>query len=439
MKETSIKIFGGKKLRGEVKPIPNKNSLVAALPATILTNEDVIYEELPNTLDIIKILQILKLLGATIRQDKNGRTIINCKTMNSHEIDQKLGGQFRASILFAGPLLARFGKARIPMPGGCTLGFRSISAHVDIFKQAGVNVELKGDWVEFTSSPKQPKSQYTIWPLEISVTATENLAMYAAGTLSEFIIIDAACEPHVTDLLTMLVDMGAVIDGIGSNKLVVKGAKEIRGVTFKARPDFVDITGFIVAAAITDGEIRIKGANIPDIMDGLIKWLELFGIEIIREKSDLIAKRKKSDLKIDEDSGFPLAAPHLPKLAPRPWPGFPVDVIPVIATLACKMKGRLLLQNWMYEDGFQFVRELNSLGADILILGPQRIEINGPIRFHGGEVTPPRVIQAMKAVFLAALCDPAETVIHGIDILKRRYPNIIEVYRGLGATIEVLD
>ena len=438
MKGTTIKIFGGEKLRGEVVPIPNKNSLVAALPAAILTDKDVVYKELPDTSDITKILQILELLGATIkREGKN--TIINCSTINSYEINKELGNQFRASIMFAGPLLSRFGKARIPMPGGCTLGFRSIEAHVDVFKQVGVTIEPKGDWAEFRT-PEQPENQYTIWPREVSVTATENLAMYAAGTPTRITITDAACEPHVTDLLTMLTEMGAVIDGIMSNRIMItgKGTVDVKGATFKARPDFVDIAGYIVAAATTDGEIKIKGANIPDIMDGLIKWLELFGIEITREENDLVVKRAKGGLEIDHNSGFPLASPELPKLAPRPWPGFPVDVIPVIATLACKTKGRLLLQNWMYEDGLQFVRELNSLGADIFMSDPQRIIINGPIIFRGGEITPPRVIQAMKAVFLAALCEPVETVIHGVDILKRRYPNIIDVYRGLGAHIEIV-
>lgn len=169
-----------------------------------------------------------------------------------------------------------------------------------------------------------------------------------------------------------------------------------------------------------------------------MNWFRLFGIKIEEEGEDLIVS-SSGVLEIEkENSGVPLAAEDLPKLAPRPWPGFPVDVIPVMATLACKTKGRLLLQNWMYESGLEFVRELNSMGADIFIADPQRIIISGPVTFKGGEVNPPAVIQAVKAIFLAALADKGETVVHGVGILRRRYPDIFETYRKLGAKIEIL-
>ncbi len=439
MKDTIIKITGGKKLRGEVTPIPNKNSFMAVLPAALLSNHDVVYENVPDTSDVNKLLKILELLGAKVDRQENRRVLVNCKDVNNYIVDEKIGGQFRSSLMCAGPLLARFGKALIPMPGGCALGFRGIEAHIDAFMKVGVKIEEKKDAV-LLIAPKKVESKYVVYPLETSVTATENLVMYAAGVGSEIQIIDAACEPHAVDLCHMLERMGSKIEGIGSNNLTVRGKEfeALAGTSFESRPDHVDIAGYIVAAAITDGEITIKGANIPDMIDGMLHWFTLFGIDIEKKDKDLIVKRSRRGLGIDENSGFPLAAPNLPKLAPRPWPGFPADVIPVMATLACKTEGRLLLQNWMYEDGFQFVRELNSMGADIFISSPQNIIINGPIKFHGGNVTPPQVIQAMKAVFLAALCDEAPTTMHGVDILKRRYPNIFEVYKRLGAQIEVL-
>ena len=432
----TVKITGGRKLKGEVTPIPNKNAVVSALPAALLSSDDVIFHQVPETSDVEKILKIMKSLGASI-DDKNFKRIkVNAKKLNSYRVDKELGGQFRASLNFAGPLLARFGRAEIPLPGGCDLGMRSIEAHTQAFMKLGVSISCGKGMVAF-EAPKKIRESYRVWQIEASVTATENVAIYAAGILSKVNLIDAACEPHVSDVLTLLSAMGARIGGIGSNRLEIGGVKSFTRAEFVPGPDFVDIAGYMVAAGVTDVEIRIKGANIPDVIDGIVNWMEMFNLEIRREGKDLIVKRGKGGLMISE-TGFPMAAPNLPKFVPRPWPGFPIDSLPPMATLASKSRGRLLLQNWMYESGLDFVRELNFLGADIQMLDPQKIIVNGPVTFKGGEVTPPSVIQAAKAIFLAALADPAVTVIHGTDILRRRYPNIIEVYRKLGAKIEVV-
>lgn len=433
----AVIIQGGRRLEGEVEPIPNKNSLMAALPAALLTREKVVFRQVPKTSDVDKLLQIMEKLGVEVER-QGSRVEIKAEEIKGYKIDKKLAGEFRGSLMFAGPLLARKGRVVFPMPGGCVLGFRSIAAHLDAFRAVGVEVIEHEDGVEMIA-PEKIKEENRVWQLEASVTASENLLMYAAGIEAKTEVIEVAGEPHVVDLERMLVEMGADIKGVGSNRVYIKGGSELGGVEFTPRPDFVDIAGFIVAAAVTDGRIRIKGANIPDIVDGLVKWFEMFDIVIERDKEDLVVRVGKEGLGIDwQNNGFPLAAEGLPKLSPRPWPGFPVDVIPVVATLASKTKGKLLLQNWMYESGFEFVRELNALGADIFISDPQRIIIHGPVSFKGGEVYPPAVIQATKAVFLAALCDPVETIIHGVDILKRRYPDIFNVYRGLGARIGVV-
>lgn len=433
-----IKVTGGRKLKGSVTPIPNKNSIVAALPVALLSSEDVIFRNVPATSDVEKILSLMKMMGAEV-EESIGVVKINCKNLKSHKVDLAIGGQFRGSLMFVGPLLARFGIAEVPMPGGCELGMRSIEAHVDVFRAVGVKVERIGEYVKF-EAPKKKEKNYRVWQIEASVTATENFAMYAAGVDATFELIDAACEPHVVDVLELLKNMGAEIEGSGSNRVKIKGTNKIKGADFEARPDFIDICGLIVAAAVTNGEIRIVGANIPDIVDGLIKWFVMFNIDIKKTGRDLVVKVGKGGLEVDvHKEGFPLAAPNLPKLYPRPWPGFPVDAIPSIATLASKSKGRLLLKNWMYESGLDFVRELNQMGADIMMMDPEKIIINGPVKFKGGTVTTPSVIQACKAIFLAALADDVTTTIYGVDILRRRYPNIFEVYVGLGAKIEVMS
>jgi len=237
----------------------------------------------------------------------------------------------------------------------------------------------------------------------------------------------------------MLISMGVKIEGVGSNVLKITGNGELKETEFISRPDHIDIIGYIVATSLTEGEVIIKGANIPDMVDGIIQYLELFNINIKKSGSDLVVKGN-TELKIDwKNSGIPLAAQNLPKFKPEPWPGYPVDGIPVIATLACKIKGQLLLQNWMYESGLNFVSVLNELGANIVMSSPQRVIVNGPIDFKGGEVISTGVIHACKATFLAALCDPVETTIHGVNTLYRRYPHIFDIYKSLGADIEVIE
>lgn len=433
----TIKVSGGVPLRGEVTPIPNKNSILAALPACILTNKTVIYKNVPQTTDVSLIVDMLRLLGAKAEFTSESTLEVNCSKVNSYRVDETLGNKIRASMLFAGPLLARFGIAELPVPGGCTLGRRSISAHIDVFQKAGVTIEYLDSYVRFTA-PKSHKNEIVIWQSEASVTGTENFAMYASGVPTKFTLIDAASEPHVSEVLNLLIDFGAEVSGIGSNKLTIKGRKDLSGAEFTPGPDFVDIAGYITAAALTDGEIKIKGANVSDAVDGLIQWFMKFNINISRSEQDLTAKRG-GELFIDtKNSGFPMAGNNLPKLYPRPWPGLSVDVLPVFVTLACKTSGRLLLSNWMYETGLDFSRELNTLGADIFIADPQKIIITGPVNFVGGEVLSPGVIQACKAIFLASLCDPVETTLHGVNVLKRRYPNIFEIYSKLGANIEII-
>lgn len=459
-------IKGGKKLSGTVTPIANKNAIVAALPASILSTSDCVFHNVPNTSDVTKILQLLESLGALVTNDNNGTVTINCKDIALSNLDDNLASSFRASILFAGPLLARFGEAKIALPGGCVLGARSIAAHIDSFRKVGVDVTLEGDYAYFKvgNTQNSTKESLAVWQNEASVTATENVAMYLA--FSELVksknvtVLNAACEPHVTQLLQFLNDLGANINGLGSNRLEFTQPTNVQFETTKSQenntkastvdpqkkeihftpePDFVDIAGYIVAAAITRGNITLKGANNFYISGGLIETFEKFNISIKGVGEDLVVDGSK-DLEIDiETSGFPLAGPSLPKLKPAPWPGFPVDVIPVMATLACKTRGELLLQNWMYETGLDFVRELNKMGADIFYSDPQRVIIKGPVQFKGGSIYSPGIIQACKAIFLAALADDVETTLDGAHVLNRRYPDIVSVYKSLGADITILE
>jgi len=432
-----VLVVGGNPLVGTVTPIPNKNSILSAIPASLLVSSDFVFKNVPKSTDVELLLKIIADLGGSYKWTSDDSVAINCKNLSKYKIDQDLGGKMRAALLLAGPLLARFGKAEIPIPGGCVLGKRSIASHIDVFAKVGVSVEFSNDYAIF-KAPKKFQKEIAIWQNEASVTASENLFLLAGGIDSKITLVDSACEPHVCDLLNLLSSMGATVSGIGSNKVTVCG-KKLKSSTFIAKPDFVDIGGFIVASAITKGFITIKGANIPDIVDGVLDWFYKFGVSITKKGADLIVDCRNINLEIDlVNSGFPLAGENLPKFVPRPWPGFPVDVLPPIITLACKTKGKLLINNWMYETGLEYCPILNAMGASIEILDSQKVIISGPVKFKGGNVTTVPVIQACKALFLASLADSAETTISGFSILKRRYPDIITTYKNLGANIKTI-
>ena len=434
----AIKITGGRNLMGAVKPVPNKNAMLPALTACLLTNETVYYKDLQQSTDVLRTIQILKNLGADVDDTDFSNIRVNCSNVKSHEVDFYNGNALRSSILFAGPLLARFGRAKIPLPGGCVLGKRSIASHIDAFNKVGISTEVKDGYAHF-KRVEPLKRSYELWLMEASVTATENLAMYAAGTDAHFDITEAAAEPHVTQLMLLLETFGAQISGLESNKIGIRGMEELSGGEFIPDPDHIDIAGLIVAAAVTRGRITIQDSNIYRVTGGLTQFFEKFNIDIRHQGRDLIVDGS-SDLEIDcIDSGFPLAAEDLPKVSPRPWPGFPVDALPGVVILACKARGKTLIQNWMYETGLDFIRELNVLGANIFMADPQRVIVNGPTNFTGGKVLAPSIIQATQALFLAGLTDPVETTIEGWSILKRRYPNVLDVYRSLGAQIEEIS
>jgi len=434
----SVCIKGGVRLVGEVTPIPNKNSILPALIASLLTNKDMIYHSVPNSTDVNLILKILEKLGAVIDLVDYNNLKINCSNVKSFKIDPELGSRFRASILFVGPLLARFGKAQVPLPGGCFLGRRSIASHIDVFTKFGANFSISKGFAFFTL-PKILKSSISsfVWQIEASPTGTENFLMLAASISKTVTLYNAACEPHVTDLLCLLEKMGVTVKGFGTNIVTIKGGN-LLGAEFTPRPDHIDIADYMVAAAITDGRITIKGANLPDVVGGIVSNLLEFGVGVESVGKDIIVFRER-ELEIKwKISSMPLALDAMPKFVPRPWPGFPVDALPSVVVLATRSKGKTLLMNWMYETGFTFVSSLIKLGASIIEPDPQKIIVEGPCTYKSDEVTAPGVIQGAKALFLASLCDPVKITINGVDILKRRYPDIFEVYKKLGARIKIL-
>ena len=431
----TFRIEGGVPLAGEVTPIPNKNALMGALPAAALAGGGITFTALPDTLDVHTYLEILARLGAGVTQAGTGAIHVDPGGIRAQAIDPAVGRRLRGAFALTGPLLARLGTVEMPLPGGCDLGYRAVTAHLDGFRKLGVTVEQRAGSVLLTA-PRRHEPHYDIWLVEASVSATLALALYTAGSGFSVTIRDPACEPHVVDVLRLLRRMGVGVAGEGTNRLTIRGpGRPLAAAEFEAGPDYVDLAGSIAAAAVTGGELTIRGGNAPDLIGGMAHWFHAFGIELEAVGDDLLVAAPEP-LRLRAEL-LPQAGPDLPKLVVRPWPGFPVDVLPVMVTLACKSSGAMLFQNWMYESGFDYVRELNYLGAEILISDPHRIMVREPaIAFRGGEILAPNIIQGTKALFLAALADPVETVIHGVDLLRRRYPAIFETYRRLGARIE---
>ena len=431
----TYQIRGGNPLVGEVSPIPNKNALMGALPIAILPELGFEIDGLPDTSDVQGFLEIFSSLGIEISREDD-ITLIKADRLDTYRILSDRGRSFRGSFSLAGPLLARFGKAQLPIPGGCKLGARSVSTHINGYRELGITVE-EHDSDIILSRPRTWNKNQAVWLSEASVTATISIANFAAGTDCEIEIKNAACEPHVCDVLSVLQEMGARIDGIGTNHLCIKGEKNLKPARFKASPDYVDVAGYCVAAGVTGGRIRVVNGNHGGAIRGIGKWLSYFNLGIEFEGDDVIADGS-AGLEVLQEM-FPKAGHDLPKMVVAPWPGFPVDVLPVMVTLATKSYGRILFQNWMYESGFDFIRELAYLGADIYMCDPQKIIVMEPkTKYAGGIVGSPGIIQGTKAIFLAALADPVETIVHGTDILKRRYPDILHTYCRLGADIEAV-
>ena len=339
----TFRIDGGVPLAGEVTPIPNKNALMGALPAAALAGGGITFKTLPDTLDVHTYLEILARLGADVMPAGDGAIHVDPTGIRAQAIDPAMGRRLRGAFALTGPLLARLGTVEMPLPGGCELGYRAVTAHLDGFRKLGVGVEQRDGSVLLTA-PRRHEPHYDIWLVEASVSATLALALYTAGSGFSVTIRDPACEPHVVEVLGLLRHMGVGVEGEGTNRLTIHGpGKPLAAAEFEAGPDYVDIAGSITAAAVTGGELTIRGGNARHLIGGMEHWFRAFGVELEPSGDDLLVSAPEA-LSIQSEL-LPQAGPELPKLVVRPWPGFPVDVLPVMVTLACKSSGAMLFQN----------------------------------------------------------------------------------------------
>ncbi len=419
-------IEGGQPLSGTVVPAGNKNAALPALAATLLTEEEVVLRNVPRIRDVEAMLALLRSVGASAEWREDNVVAVCAADAKSAELDSELTERIRASFLLAGPLLARFGSAQMPPPGGDVIGRRRLDPHLDAFRALGADVAGRKSY-EITA-PADGLRACDFFMDEPSVMATENALMAAALTPGSTVIHNAASEPHVQDLARLLLQMGARIEGIGSNVLIVHGEGTLGGADYAIGPDYIEIASFVALAACTGGEMRIKGAVADDLRMTKLAF-ERLGCRIEYDGTDVVVPGNQA-LHVKDDEGDAIS-----KIEDGPWPAFPADLTSIALALATQSDGMVLIHEKMFENRLFFVDKLVSMGARVLLCDPHRAVVSGPSRLHGERMESPD-IRAGMAMLIAALCAEGRSEIGNVRQIDRGYERIDERLRGLGAHIE---
>ena len=418
-------IKGGPPLSGEIVAAGNKNAALPILAACLLTEEEVVLTNVPRIRDTETQVAVLEQLGVKAEWSEN-RLSLRADGVTDTAPDEALSAKIRASFLLAGPLLARFGEATMPPPGGDFIGRRRLDPHLDAFKDLGASVD--GDRAIEISAPGGGLKPCAIFMDEPSVMGTENALMAAALTPGPTTIGNAACEPHVQDLARLLVKMGAQIDGIGSNVMTVHGRDKLGGAEHRVSADHIEVASFMALAAATGGELRIREAEPQDLIT-IRRQFRRLGLQTMVEGQDVLVPPEQK-LQVRDDMGD-----AIPKIDDGPWPAFPADLTSIALALATQARGTILIFEKMFENRLFFVDKLVAMGARITLCDPHRAIVSGPSRLHGERVESPD-IRAGMAMLIAALCAQGTSEIGNVVQIDRGYERIDERLRQLGARIE---
>jgi UDP-N-acetylglucosamine 1-carboxyvinyltransferase len=418
-------IQGGAPLSGTVVPAGNKNGALPILAASLLTEEEVVVRNVPRIRDVEAMLDLLRELGARVDWTGDNEVTLQADHVVGHEVDRDLSERIRASFLLAGPLLARFGRAVMPPPGGDVIGRRRLDPHLDAFRALGAEADADRDIV--LSAPGGLRAG-DFFMDEPSVMATENALMAAALTPGTTTIANAASEPHIQDLARMLVRMGAAIEGIGSNVMRIHGADRLDGCVHAVSADHIEIGTFMALAGVTGGELRIRD-TVPDDLRMIRLAFGRLGLVSELDGDDVVVPGGQK-LVAHRDVGE-----YKSKIQDGPWPAFPADLTSIAIALATQCEGSVLIHEWMFENRMIFTDKLVSMGADIVLCDPHRAIVTGPAQLHGARMASPD-IRAGMAMVIAACCARGTTEIGNIREIDRGYERIDERLRELGARIE---
>jgi UDP-N-acetylglucosamine 1-carboxyvinyltransferase len=418
-------IEGGYPLSGTLAPAGNKNAALPILAACLLTEEDVVLRNIPRIRDVEAMLELLAGLGVKVEWREESVVALSAREVRRTDVDPDVADRIRASFLAAGPLLARFGEALMPAPGGDVIGRRRLDPHLDAFRALGARVEATRSYR--VSAPSGLRA-CDFFMDEPSVMATENALMAAALTPGSTVIHNAASEPHVQDLARLLLQMGARIEGIGSNVLIVHGRESLGGADHTIGPDYIEVASFIALAAVTGGELRITDVLASDLrMTRLV--FERLGCRVEYDGDDVVVPPEQR-LRVRDDAGDAIA-----KIEDGPWPAFPADLTSIALALATQAEGMVLVFEKMFENRLFFVDKLVTMGARVILCDPHRAVVSGPSRLHGERMESPD-IRAGMAMLIAALCAEGTSEIGNVGQIDRGYERIDERLRALGARIE---
>ncbi len=421
-------IQGGNPISGTVIPSGSKNEALPVLASTLLASEPVILRNIPKIQDVLVMLDVLERIGSKVEQLEKGEYRIDTTGVDTWRLPAELCSKIRASILFAGPMLARMGKVELPPPGGDVIGRRRLDTHFDGMLEMGADLMMGNSYVLQTKDG-EGLTGADLYLDEASVTATENLLMAAAQAKNETIIRNAACEPHVQGLANILNKMGANIEGIGTNMLKIQGADHLGGADHTIGTDYLEVGSFIILAAVTGGHLRIKNVNKQDVRI-VLKNFSKIGISTYWEDETTLVVPDNQDLKVQYELHG-----SIPQIDDSPWPQFPTDMMSMAIVAATQSTGTMLFFEKMFEGRMYFVDNLISMGARIIPCDPHRIVVAGPSKLYGSQLESPDV-RAGMALLTAALCAEGRSDIHNVRQIDRGYERIDERLRELGADIE---
>ena len=433
----SFIIEGGHNLKGTITPQGAKNEALQVICATLLTSQEVIIENIPDILDVNNLILLLQEMGVSVQRHNHTTYAFRADRMDLSYIQSddfmRKSASLRGSIMIIGPLLARFGEAVVPQPGGDKIGRRRLDTHVNGIMKLGARMIFNEKKQLFTLTASKLSGSYVLLE-EASVTGTANLLMAAVLAEGEAIIYNAACEPYVEQLSRMLVRMGAHIEGIGSNRLTVQGVTQLSGCHHCLLPDMIEIGSFIGMAAMTASEILIKDTSVGNL--GIIpESFRRLGISVEQKGDDLFIPRQESYTIESFIDGSILT------IADAPWPGLTPDLLSVMLVVATRAKGSVLIHQKMFESRLFFVDKLIDMGAQIILCDPHRavvIGLDDRFQLKGMTMTSPD-IRAGISLLIAAMSAKGKSTIHNIDQIDRGYQQIDQRLNALGARIERIE